>query len=148
MVIPRAFPPAAWSIGSCGLWAPPPVSASTFVIAAVSDVFPWSTCPIVPTLQCGFVRSNFSLAIRLSVSPSCRWRLAAIDVRRKDQFVLLNRDALRAFQYHCVLRDLKGLKAPVRVSVRTGLCCNAARKPARAWLKAIHGRRNWPAHRG
>src|SRR5215813_15197354 len=41
----------------------PPVSASTFVIAAVSVVFPWSTCPIVPTLQCGFVRSNFAFAI-------------------------------------------------------------------------------------
>src|SRR5215475_5515079 len=43
----------------------PPVSASTLVIAAVSDVFPWSTCPIVPTLQCGFVRSNFAFAIVL-----------------------------------------------------------------------------------
>src|SRR5262245_6072376 len=41
----------------------PPVSASTFVIAAVSVVFPWSTCPIVPTLQCGFVRSNFAFAM-------------------------------------------------------------------------------------
>jgi hypothetical protein len=38
------------------------------VIAAVSDVFPWSTCPIVPMLQCGFVRANFSLAIELSVA--------------------------------------------------------------------------------
>jgi hypothetical protein len=36
------------------------------VIAAVSDVFPWSTCPIVPTLQCGFVLSNFALAIARS----------------------------------------------------------------------------------
>jgi hypothetical protein len=33
--------------------------ANTFVIAAVNVVFPWSTCPIVPTLQCGFFRSNF-----------------------------------------------------------------------------------------
>ncbi len=33
------------------------------MIAAVSDVLPWSTWPIVPTLQCGFVRANFSLAI-------------------------------------------------------------------------------------
>src|SRR5262245_28000382 len=37
--------------------------ASTIVIAAVSVVFPWSTCPIVPTFTCGFVRSNFCLAI-------------------------------------------------------------------------------------
>jgi hypothetical protein len=41
----------------------PPDSARTFVIAAVSVVFPWSTWPIVPMLQCGFVRSNFSFAI-------------------------------------------------------------------------------------
>ena len=33
------------------------------MIAAVSDVFPWSTCPIVPTFTCGFDRSNFSLAM-------------------------------------------------------------------------------------
>jgi hypothetical protein len=24
---------------------------------------PWSTCPIVPMLQCGFVRSNFAFAM-------------------------------------------------------------------------------------
>src|SRR3954467_14455750 len=41
----------------------PPASASTLVIAAVSVVFPWSMCPIVPTLTCGFERSNFCLAI-------------------------------------------------------------------------------------
>src|SRR5574338_708919 len=39
----------------------PPFCASTFVIAAVSVVLPWSTCPIVPTFTCGFERSNFSL---------------------------------------------------------------------------------------
>jgi hypothetical protein len=33
------------------------------VIAAVNVVFPWSMCPIVPMLQCGFVRSNFAFAI-------------------------------------------------------------------------------------
>jgi hypothetical protein len=33
------------------------------VIAAVNVVFPWSTCPIVPTFTCGFVRSNLALAI-------------------------------------------------------------------------------------
>src|ERR1041385_4155393 len=37
--------------------------ASTFVIAAVSVVFPWSTCPIVPTFACGFLRSNFAFPI-------------------------------------------------------------------------------------
>jgi len=42
-----------------------PLSASVLVIAAVSVVFPWSTCPIVPTFKCGFARTNFSLAIEL-----------------------------------------------------------------------------------
>jgi len=42
-----------------------PLSADTFVSAAVNVVLPWSTCPIVPTLQCGFVRSNFCLAMNL-----------------------------------------------------------------------------------
>jgi hypothetical protein len=31
--------------------------------AAVSVVFPWSMWPIVPTLTCGLVRANTSLAI-------------------------------------------------------------------------------------
>src|SRR5687768_2387995 len=43
-----------------------PLSAATFVSAAVSVVLPWSMCPIVPTLTCGFERSNFSLAISRS----------------------------------------------------------------------------------
>src|SRR3954466_7618142 len=43
----------------------PPASASTLVIAAVSVVLPWSMCPIVPTLTCGFERSNFCLPILL-----------------------------------------------------------------------------------
>src|SRR3990170_8182130 len=32
-------------------------------MAEVSVVFPWSTCPMVPTLRWGLVRSNFCLAI-------------------------------------------------------------------------------------
>src|SRR5574337_672515 len=48
-----------------------PFDAQYFVIAAVRVVFPWSTCPIVPTFTCGFVRSNFSLAMILA--PAC-WR--------------------------------------------------------------------------
>src|SRR6201996_7491696 len=42
---------------------------NTFVIAAVSVVFPWSMCPIVPTFTCGFERSNFSFAIASSLGP-------------------------------------------------------------------------------
>src|SRR5512142_1646240 len=51
-----------------------PRFANTFVIAAVNDVFPWSTCPIVPMFTCGFDRSNFSLDM---IDPSTVRRLAA-----------------------------------------------------------------------
>ena len=37
--------------------------ARTFLIAAVQVVLPWSTCPIVPMLQCGLLLSNLALAI-------------------------------------------------------------------------------------
>ena len=40
-----------------------PLSAQTFVSAAVKVVLPWSTCPIVPMLTCGFFRLNFAFAI-------------------------------------------------------------------------------------
>jgi hypothetical protein len=45
------------------------LSDATFVSAAVSVVFPWSMCPIVPTFTCGFVRSNFSFAMRVILNP-------------------------------------------------------------------------------
>ena len=37
--------------------------ARYLLIAAVSDVLPWSMWPIVPTLTCGLLRSNFFLAM-------------------------------------------------------------------------------------
>src|SRR5205807_10555616 len=40
-----------------------PFLARMCVIAAVSVVLPWSTCPIVPTFTCGLVRSNLPLAM-------------------------------------------------------------------------------------
>ena len=45
--------------------SPPRQTSSTApcVSAAVSVVLPWSTCPIVPTFTCGFVRSNFPFAM-------------------------------------------------------------------------------------
>src|SRR5215510_10613705 len=43
--------------------SPQPLSAETFVSAAVSVVLPWSTWPIVPTLQWGLKRLNVSLAM-------------------------------------------------------------------------------------
>ncbi len=66
--MPRARSSGALSIDAKSrAWvAPEPASASTFVIAAVSVVLPWSMCPIVPTFTCGFERSNFCFAILYS----------------------------------------------------------------------------------
>src|SRR5262245_47262573 len=63
--MPRARSSGALSIWSYATNVAPPDSARILVIAAVSVVLPWSTCPIVPMLQCGFVRSNFAFAISL-----------------------------------------------------------------------------------
>src|SRR5438128_3600405 len=62
-----------------------PWSADTLVSAAVSVVLPWSTWPMVPTFTCGFLRSNFSLAMVLL--PRGAWRLEAaalVDQRLRD----------------------------------------------------------------
>src|SRR5436190_21059568 len=64
MVMPRWRSSGALSIASKSVGSVlVPASARTFVIAAVSVVLPWSMWPIVPTLTCGLVRSNFFLAI-------------------------------------------------------------------------------------
>src|SRR3954453_2373748 len=64
IVIPRAF-----SSGALSIWSNADaslrfgyLSCRTLVIAAVSVVFPWSMCPMVPMLTCGLVRSNLALA--------------------------------------------------------------------------------------
>src|SRR5512135_1318973 len=68
--MPRAFSSGALSMESklrnftLGLCL-----ASVCVIAAVKVVLPWSMCPMVPTLQCGLLRSNFSFAMYVSLSP-------------------------------------------------------------------------------
>src|SRR5688500_1434868 len=49
-----------------------PLSALIFVNAAVNVVLPWSTCPIVPILTCGFRRSYFAFAILRSFSRNLR----------------------------------------------------------------------------
>ncbi len=70
MVIPRAFSSGALSMESNALTVIFGLCfANTFVIAAVKVVFPWSTCPIVPMLTCGFDRSNFSFAMSLLPLP-------------------------------------------------------------------------------
>src|SRR5439155_4302346 len=69
IVIPRAFSSGALSIESNARYFTLGFAFdSTLVIAAVSVVFPWSMCPIVPTFMCGLDRSNFSLAM-VSASP-------------------------------------------------------------------------------
>src|SRR5262245_33220546 len=66
MVMPRAFSSGAASIWSYALASPPNLAASTDVMAAVSVVLPWSTCPIVPTFTCGLVLTNLPFAIEVS----------------------------------------------------------------------------------
>src|SRR5215204_7393038 len=91
-----------------------PFSADTFVIAAVSVVLPWSTCPIVPTLQWGLVRSNFSLAIGCSLSFG-RSHEPGQRGAEPIQIMALNRNSCGVFQdlfgappdYHTPLGYLK-----------------------------------------
>src|SRR5256886_15542798 len=106
MVMPRWRSSGALSIDAKSRTAVPvPCSASTFVIAAVSVVLPWSMCPIVPTLRCGFERSNFCLAI-LSFS---------LAVLRADD---LARDRLRHFVVPVELHRERG--APLRHRAQIG----------------------------
>src|SRR5262249_35245959 len=63
IVMPRARSSGALSMESNARNSASPFSASTFVMAAVSVVLPWSTWPIVPTFACGLLRSNFPFAI-------------------------------------------------------------------------------------
>src|SRR6266498_4777889 len=74
MVIPRSRSSGALSIWSNATNSASPFFAWILVIAAVSVVFPWSTCPIVPTFTCGFVRSNFCLAIGEAPGYGCGGR--------------------------------------------------------------------------
>src|SRR5664279_5080572 len=82
MVMPRAFSSGAASIWSYAFASPPYSLLSTEVNAAVKVVLPWSTCPMVPTFTCGFVRSyllfammkssdSFSFLERVASRPRC-----------------------------------------------------------------------------
>src|SRR5437762_14307300 len=64
----------AFATSSYGMNFAQPLSAATFVSAAVSVVFPWSMWPMVPTLTWGLDRSNFSFAIatRSAQNPKSR----------------------------------------------------------------------------
>src|SRR5438270_1099683 len=70
MVMPRSRSSGALSIWSKATYLLVALAlASTLVMAAVSVVFPWSMCPMVPTFTCGFVLSNFFFAMS-SMAPS------------------------------------------------------------------------------
>src|SRR5689334_16108373 len=70
MVMPRSRSSGALSIDSKARYSASPLSERYLVIAAVRLVLPWSMWPIVPMFTCGFVRSNFFLAISALLSPS------------------------------------------------------------------------------
>jgi hypothetical protein len=72
-VIPRSRSSGALSIVSNARYSEPPFIARYLVIAAVSDVLPWSMWPIVPMLTCGLLRSNFFFAIRFRSSWIVAW---------------------------------------------------------------------------
>ena len=64
MVIPLSLSSGALSIISKATASPvPSLVFKVLVIAAVRVVLPWSTWPMVPILQCGFVLSNLAFAI-------------------------------------------------------------------------------------
>src|SRR5215471_10065744 len=69
--MPRSRSSGALSIWSYAVKVAPPVFARILVIAAVNDVLPWSTWPIVPMLQCGLLRSNFAFAVISLSSQTC-----------------------------------------------------------------------------
>src|SRR3954462_14106874 len=78
LVASRTVPPLAMS--AYDLILALPWWARTARMAAVRVVFPWSMCPIVPTLTCDWVLVNVSLAIaaqRLYGIPVVQWRESA-----------------------------------------------------------------------
>ena len=87
------------------------------MIAAVSDVFPWSTCPIVPMFTCGFVLSNFSFAI---ASPQLTpVKLATVDrsgAHDQDRTgdLVLTKDALYRLSYVGPLPASELVRCPPR----------------------------------
>src|SRR3954465_7526196 len=94
---------------------PVPLSDSTFVIAAVRVVLPWSMCPIVPTLRCGFERSNFCFAIwvislrALGVDDLARDRLGhvfvTVELHRERSPTLAHRAQVGGVSEHLGERD-------------------------------------------
>src|SRR5258708_27701194 len=73
-----------------------PLSDDTLVRAAVRVVLPWSMWPMVPTLTCGLLRSNFSLAMSAILAlRSCD----GADVQDRTGDLVLTKDALCQLSY-------------------------------------------------
>src|SRR3954462_3005821 len=72
-----------------------PLSDDTLVRAAVRVVLPWSMWPMVPTLTCGLLRSNFSLAMSAILALSCD----GADVQDRTGDLVLTKDALCQLSY-------------------------------------------------
>src|SRR6476619_6206008 len=113
IVMPRAF-----SSGALSIWSNAAaslrfgyLSCRTLVIAAVSVVFPWSMCPMVPMLTCGLVRSNLALATGFLSSWLRRWCVAlgwAVLV-----LLAVRRDLGARVEHHGVARPPLGAAAQV-----------------------------------
>src|SRR5215204_4307439 len=108
MVIPRSRSSGALSIESKARYSAEPFRARYLLIAAVRLVLPWSMWPIVPTLTCCLLRSNFFLATGPSHSKTgggtcrqgerCRTRGGAQNgIRTRD--LILTKDVLCQLSY-------------------------------------------------
>src|SRR5437588_2143179 len=109
--MPRARSSGALSMESKLRKSASPFIAKVFVIAAVSVVFPWSTCPIVPTLMCGFVRSNFFFAMAAQSSERGDTDFSDYRVQQRDAVpTLSNGEALAAMQGSVTAGEAEALR--------------------------------------
>src|SRR5665213_1603249 len=90
----------AFATSSYDTYFAQPLSAATFVSAEVSVVLPWSMWPMVPTLTCGLLRSNFSLAIIVCVLYVCDVSIySGADDQNRTGDLVLTKDALCQLSY-------------------------------------------------
>src|SRR6266487_413749 len=129
-------------------FVPSPLSAETFVSAAVRVVLPWSTWPIVPTFTCGLVRSNFAFAIALAFhfrndffGLGFRYFLIVAEFHAVNRTPLAHRPQRRGIAEHLGQRDTG------RDDVRVGALRHAAdlaapRRQVADDVAHVVGRRN------
>src|SRR5579884_4532365 len=96
--------------------------ARQLMIAAVSVVLPWSTCPVVPMFTCGLLRSNLAFAmIRFLAFLYCCQRLLLIGSSGSSGFFRSS----AYFRNFGSLRSLGSFKSRRRSSSVRGLCGGA-----------------------